>query len=114
MTLNNNNKPVIPQVNAATVPLDNILELAKLVKDLQQEVKSLRTQGPKVQSNTPVSTSKDINPKSDKPWRRYCHTHGCCNHWGRQCKDKAPGHKDEATFRNRMGGSNFNCLPVQE
>ena len=114
MALNNSEDTIEPQVNAATIPNDtNVTELARLVKDLHQEVKFLRSQGSNGQSTAP-STSRDVNPKTGKPWRRYCHTHGCCNHWGRHCKDKAPGHKDEATFRNRMGGSNFNCLPVQE
>ena len=36
---------------------------------------------------------------------RYCWTHGACNHWGRNCHNKAPNHKDEATFRNTMGGN---------
>ena len=36
---------------------------------------------------------------------------GCCPHWGKDCTDKMPGHKDDATFRDRKGGSNENCRP---
>ena len=63
-------------------------------------------------SSTP--TSNDINLKTGIAWKRYCHTHGCCNYWDRHCKNKAPGHKDKATFQNCMGGSNFNRLPIQD
>ena len=97
-----------PQVNAINANPNDVKLLCKLVTNLRQEVKELKSQKSK-----PLNTV-DFNPKTGKPWRRYCHAHGCCNHWGCNCKDKAPGHKDEATFRNRMGGSNLNCLPIQD
>ena len=108
-----NPEPIAPQANSVTVANDNVLQLAQLVKDLKQEVQQLKSTGNN-NSTSVETTSKDVNPKTGKPWRRYCHTHGCCNHWGRHCKNKGPNHKDDATFRNRMGGSNFNCLPVNE
>ena len=37
---------------------------------------------------------------------KYCWTHGLCNHISKDCKNKKEGHKDEATFTNRMNGSN--------
>ena len=40
---------------------------------------------------------------------KYCWTHGGCNHFGSTCETKAQGHKDEATFQNKMGGSTKNC-----
>ena len=36
---------------------------------------------------------------------KYCWTHGLCNHISKECKNKKEGHKDDATFKNRMGGS---------
>ena len=51
-----------------------------------------------------------INPKTGQPWKRYCWSCGCCPHWGKNCSSKKPGHKDEASFRNRMEGSSENCL----
>ena len=60
----------------------------------------------------PVST---INPTNDPRRKkrnpnqlRYCHTHGACNHDSPDCRSKAEGHKDEATFQNQMGGSTKN------
>ena len=35
----------------------------------------------------------------------YCWTHGVCRHKGKGCPNKRKGHKDDATFDNRMGGS---------
>ena len=40
---------------------------------------------------------------------KYCWTHGACGHKGKRCKNKAAGHKDEATFSNKMGGSTAFC-----
>ena len=39
----------------------------------------------------------------------YCHTHGACNHTSIACTNQAPGHENEATMTNRMGGSNAFC-----
>ena len=38
----------------------------------------------------------------------YCWTHGLCNHKGSECRAPAEGHKNNATFENRLGGSNRN------
>ena len=100
---------VTPQLNAATSTTPDVQQLCRLVTELQEEVRNLRHP-----QDSNISNKADFNPRTGKPWRRYCHTHGCCNHWGRNCKNKGPNHKDEATFRNRMGGSSKNCLPTQE
>lgn len=42
----------------------------------------------------------------------YCWSHGgrvSVDHNSMTCQNKKPGHKDEATFDNRMGGSNYHC-----
>eukprot|EP00957_Ditylum_brightwellii_P101877 7765088-Ditylum_brightwellii.AAC.1 len=41
--------------------------------------------------------------------RKYCWTHGACNHWRPDCWNKAEGHQDAATFQNKSGGSTKNC-----
>ena len=35
----------------------------------------------------------------------YCWAHGVCKHRGKGCPNKRKGHKEGATFDNRMGGS---------
>ena len=53
------------------------------------------------------------NPNDRKRIRRildhYCWTHGAGNHKSCDCRNKKEGHKDNATFDNRMGGSNAYC-----
>ncbi len=44
-------------------------------------------------------------------YNMYCWSHGGCGHLGGRCRDKKPGHKDNATFENKMGGSTNNCPP---
>ena len=45
---------------------------------------------------------------SDSKTSKYCWTHGGCNHTSADCRTKATGHQDSATWRNRMGGSERN------
>ena len=36
----------------------------------------------------------------------YCWSYGThCDHDSKTCKDKKPGHKDDATWRNKLGGN---------
>ena len=47
-------------------------------------------------------------PQALPAWiNKYCWTHGCCNHHGNACDNKAPGHKDNATKTNKLGGSEW-------
>ena len=39
----------------------------------------------------------------------YCWTHGAGNHKSADCRNKKQGHKDNATFTNRMEGSTAYC-----
>ena len=43
-------------------------------------------------------------------YNRYCWSCGGCDHWGRKCAHKKQGHKDNASFRNKQGGSVDNCF----
>ena len=61
---------------------------------------------------TPSTETSLVNPKNGKAWRRYCWTCGCCDHWGRFCSNRKPGHKVDATFKNRLGGSTKGVLGV--
>ena len=79
-------------------------KLLKLFDGLCKKVDSLET---KLGNTKNTSTDKDngINPRTGRPWKRYCWTCGCCDHWGRTCPVRKPGHKVDATFKNLMGGS---------
>ena len=56
------------------------------------------------------ASSAHINPKTGQEWKRYCWSCGCCSHWSKNCPNKKRGHKNDATFKNRLNGSNTNCL----
>ncbi len=43
--------------------------------------------------------------KPIRPRDKYCYTHGLASHTSKECNRRCPDHKEEATFRNRMGGS---------
>ena len=53
-------------------------------------------------------TNNRSNSRRSRPTNRYCWIHGACGHNGHECKHRANGHKPEATFQNRMGGSTKN------
>ena len=52
----------------------------------------------KVEELSAAKISSDINPRTDKKYKRYCWSCGCCPHWGKDCKNKKPGHQDNANF----------------
>jgi hypothetical protein len=43
-------------------------------------------------------------PQQPQQKRFYCWTHGTCSHSGKYCQSKGNGHKDNATFENKLGG----------
>ena len=102
--------PPEASMNAAIQQQDPVVQqLLQQMSMMQNQIANL-TLTAKAGGNKRQIQNGDLNPKTGKPWRRYCWTHGCCTHWGRLCPQKKAGHKDDATFRNRMGGSNENCL----
>jgi hypothetical protein len=93
---------------------NTIQQLTKQLLNLQTQLNNLTMVN---QNQTYQGNLKDknpqlniINPRTGQPYRRYCWTCGCCPHWSKNCPKKSKGHKNEATFSNRMGGSNKNCL----
>ena len=87
-------------------------EILKLLRNIQAEFASMSTN----KLNSPPSKLKKKARKTlDTPTftRRitnmYCWTHGGCAHAGSTCNDKAPGHKNGATFDNKMDGSKAFC-----
>jgi len=102
-TTTTDNNQVINNISSTTEP-NNSDALLKMIDNLNKKIDAL----------TKPSVSTDINPRTGKKFKRYCWSCGCCTHWGRDCTQKKSGHKDTANFKNRMGGSNKNCLPACE
>ena len=77
-----------------------------LIRKLEEKVDRLGTQTvtqTTTTNNRKYTASTDLfNPRTGKPWKRYCWTHGCTTHNGRNCPDPKPGHIATATFKNRQ------------
>ena len=56
-------------------------------------------------NNRTINNKSSINPCTGRAWRRYYWLCGCCNHWGRNCPNQKPGHQNDASFKDRKGGS---------
>ena len=96
-----------------TLRLNNLIKddnttttLLNLIKQLTEKVDQLT-----YKQTAPLLS---INPKTRKLYKRYCRSCECCNHWGKNCLNKKTGHQDAATFKDRKGGSNKDCLPNRE
>jgi hypothetical protein len=61
----------------------------------------------------PATTATTPAPTT-LPTRGYCWTHGSTannTHTSATCRNKAPGHVDHATWRNKQGGSSTSYVP---
>ena len=98
--------PANPSINS-TITDTVQLEILKLLKDLRQDFNnSKNNQRGKNPNNTTKKTRKK-RPRTDVS--KYCWTHGAWNHDSADCKFKAEGHQDKATFKNMMGGCTDYC-----
>ena len=101
-----------PSMNSAsTTSFDSLITM---FKNLEKKMDDISTNKNKGDNDTYNSLTDKINPHTGKPWKRYCWSCGCTTHKGRDCPNKKEGHKDEASFKNRMGGSNKNCYPPKK
>ena len=94
---------------------NSLQQLTKQITILQSQLKNLTLSNNSQQQFNPntsnkLNTDSELNPRTGQPYRRYCWSCGCCTHWSKNCPKKLKGHKDQATFKNRMAGSNQNCL----
>ena len=90
-------------------------QLISQVQQLQKTVKELKLNGPPTNITSDTSTiTTNTSTSNDRhsfkpPFHMYCHTHGLCAHNGKKCRDPGPNHKQDATFFNRMNGSDRNA-----
>ena len=91
----------------------SIESLLTIIKNLEQKVDTLTTN--QTQQKPAYKPNEDtFNPRTGKPWKRYCWSCGYVSHLGKHCPYKKQGHKDEATFKSRMGGNNLNYFPIKK
>ena len=95
-----------PVVNANAVTTDPAI--LQLLKKMEAKITCLEAAA----SNKASVINPETNTRTGQPYKRYCWMHGCCTHWGKKCPNKAAGHQDDATFKNRKNGSGKDCFPV--
>jgi hypothetical protein len=116
---NNDPPPLCPPVteNANHATTDTILQ--QVLTQNQELMRMLAANaGPTGgrRNRTPRASRPSTGPRQGQPrtpmpayFNKYCWTHGRGNHEGPNCNSKCPGHKDEATMENKMGGSTYGC-----
>ena len=77
-------------------------ELLRLIQQLQQQL----SMQPSTPSTKPNSSKRVVTD--------YCWTHGACAHPSHLCRNKKPGHRDDATFENKFDGSTYYCRVAEE
>ena len=109
------NDQMLQMANSISEYKQLVPQLIAQVQQLQHTVKELKQAGPptNITSDTSTITSNTTCSNSARysfkpPFHMYCHTHGLCAHNGKQCKTPGPQHKNDATFFNRMNGSDRN------
>ena len=100
------NKPPIASVtNSDATNSTALSSITSSVTDLQQQVADLKWE------NDQLCQKQPQRPRTRHDNGNYCWTHGYCvgnKHTSATCQNKAPGHQDNATHANTMGGSEAN------
>ena len=95
-----------PSMNSTIVDkelLAALLQLKEEVKQLKSNQNNRRFQG----GNSNRNGNNNRRPRRNVS--KYCWTHGACSHNSKDCENKNSGHKDEATFNTKLGGSTEYC-----
>jgi hypothetical protein len=99
------------QVANATMQNQELLpKILQQMQQMQTLMQSMQTQMNHTNTNNNNNNNNSNTRLCCTPNHScYCWTHGACAHEGRHCNRKADGHKDEATFADKKGGSTRHC-----
>ena len=92
--------------SAATSVQDEILNTLRM---MQGEIAALKRGNLCHQTSTEDTNTSRNNQRRPVDRTKYCWTHGAWNHLSKDCFKPREGHKKEATFANKMGGSTKKC-----
>ena len=119
-----NDQPEEVQQHMANATSTNTvqMEILKLLKQMNENMENWGHQQNSAQrgkngggQRKPKKSPDNLgNYRFRKDITKYCWTHGACNHNGGDCEFPATGHKDSATFSNKMGGSLAFCQPGEQ
>lgn len=103
------------------------MKILELLQELKDDMKANRKRPPSTNNggknkggNSNDDKNAGGNNQNKKKKRRrtniskYCWSCGAWNHPGKNCRFKKPGHKDDATFENKMGGSLLYCMECNQ
>ena len=102
-----NNPP--PQQQANSVATSVQTEILNTLRAMQGEIAALKRGNVCQQTSTDNSTTSRNIQRRTIDRSKYCWTHGAWNHDSKDCFKPKEGHKKEATFENKMGGSTKKC-----
>ena len=92
------------KANSTITTNDKIqIEILKLLKEIQTDMKTCKPTG-----NDDNKKGKK-RPKRRTDTRFYCWSCGAWNHKSKDCRRKKEGHRDDATFEDKKGGSTYYC-----
>ena len=100
---------VTSEITPSSTPSVNITQQDQIQLKMLQILERIDR---KLDDRTPSSRapSSAASPKRKRRvMEHYCWTHGAGNHKSSDCRNKKEGHKDSASFSNRMGGSKSYC-----
>ena len=109
--------PLQHQANATQADTTQ-LEILKLLQRIKIDMSTNAQPQPPNNANTRNNMARtqrspqktpDNASLPGKKTEKYCWTHGSSGHTSITCRAKAPGHQDNATFENCMGGLNTYC-----
>ena len=116
MDTNNNETSSISESANLSAENNYQMEMLKLLRSMQTEINNMKQGNNNNASKTTSNRNKKKKEKTpDNPsfTRRvtttYCWTHGGCAHDSASCTARAQGHKDNATFEDKKGGSKAFC-----
>ena len=95
---------LIHEANLATAQTTQQTELMQQMLQMIQSMQNIQCQLVNSAAQVP-NNSQRRNTRIRRNISKYCWTHGACSHWGKDCRNKKPGHSDDATFNDRKGDS---------
>ena len=82
------------------------------MSQLIQQMNAMQHQINNADNNTIIRQSSSSVPRQHRlrtNTSKYCWSHGAYAHTSQQCRSKKSGHRDDATFTNKLGGSTVYC-----
>ena len=111
-SLTSTNVSSIRQTQAINCTIQNDTnEVKELISNLQKQIYALQNntkQFNSIQNNSNKVACQQITVQGQRKrfkTSKYCWSHGACAYSSENCRNKKDGHKDTATFANKMGGS---------